>query len=61
MSEREVQWGVVREEVLEELWVGLVADRKWKVGGGLAGVCVAREDDIDTDVQALDIGARVAA
>ena len=56
-----MQWGVVREEVLKELWVGLVADRKWKVGRGLAGVCVAREDDIDTDIQTLDIRAGVAA
>ena len=56
-SEREVQWGVVREEVLKELWVGLVRDRKWIV----AGECVAREDDIDRDVQALDIGDGVAA
>ena len=56
-----MRWGVVREEVLKGLWVGLVADRKWNVEGGLAGVCVAREDDIDRDVQALDIGDGVAA
>ena len=37
----------VREEVLKELWV--VGDRKWNVEGGLAGMCVAREDDIDRD------------
>ena len=35
--------------MLKEL--GLVADRKWDEERGLAGVCVAREDDIDRDVQ----------
>ena len=30
-------------------------------GRRLAGMCVAREDDIDRDVQALNIGDGVAA